>query len=129
MKKTPFLSLGLALALCACHCKSDPLIGSWTVDKVNVQFDERHDTPELVKQVGEMERHNRLTISADSLLTLTTLDGVTQGRLSLTDDGVIRCDGEVFGRWEDGQIVTTTPSPIGDILIRYRKERAEAVPY
>ena len=57
-----FLALGLTLG--GCEPEQDTLFGTWTVDKVNVQFDESRTTPELVKQVGEMERGNTLSISA-----------------------------------------------------------------
>ena len=50
MKKGIFLLLTVAVTLSACTPKSDPLFGTWTVSKVNVQFDEQLSTPELVKR-------------------------------------------------------------------------------
>ena len=48
--KTDILFLtGLAIALSGCHRGGDSIVGTWTVDKVNVQFDERRNTPELVR--------------------------------------------------------------------------------
>jgi hypothetical protein len=122
MKKHILFFLGLTTMLCACTRQPDSLIGTWTVDKVNVQFDERRSTPELVKQMGEMERQNRLTITSDSILILKSLDGETQGRLSLGETGTLLCNGEPFGQWTEGKIVTRTPSPLGEIIIKYRKE-------
>ncbi len=110
------------LALCGCHRGDDSIIGTWAVDKVNVQFDERRNTPELVRQIGEMEKHNVIVISADSLLTLTNGEGGTTGRLHLLGDGSLHVDEQPFGQWKDGKIVTRTGSPIGEVVVTYRKQ-------
>ena len=123
MKKRLLLLAGLAVALVACHRNpTDSLIGTWTVDKVNVQFDERHSTPELVKQMGEMERQNVITISKDSVLTFKGLEESHQGRVSLKSDGILIFGNAVFGQWKEGQIVTRTDSPIGEVVVKYRKK-------
>ena len=49
MKKSFLLLLAFTATFSACTHDADPLIGTWTVSKVNVQFDERRNTPELVK--------------------------------------------------------------------------------
>lgn len=121
--KTPFLFLlSLAFSLCACHPKTDSLFGQWKADKVNVQFDEQRSTPEVVKQIGEMERQNRFTISKDSILVFNSLEMETTGRISSDKQGRLFLDGAPFGQWKDGQIVTTTASPIGDIVVVYKKD-------
>lgn len=123
MKKSLIFLAGLAIAFVACHRKpADSLIGTWTVEKVNVQFDERRSTPELVKQMGEMERQNVITISSDSTLTFKGLEENYQGRISLKGDGTLLRDGTAFGIWKDGEIVTRTDSPIGEILVTYKKD-------
>lgn len=121
MKRNILFLTGLAIALSGCHRGGDSLIGTWHVDKVNVQFDERRNTPELVRQIGEMEKQNTITISADSVLTLTNADGSTTGRLHLLDDGTILVDAMPIGQWKDRQIVTRTGSPIGEVVVTYRK--------
>ena len=122
MKKSLFLLAGLAVAFAACHCNpTDSLIGTWTVDKVNVQFDEQRSTPELVKQMGEMEKQNVILISKDSTLTFKALDSSTQGKLKLNADGTLFLNGTNFGQWKEGQIVTRTNSPIGEVVVIYKK--------
>ena len=122
MKNSLFLLAGLAVAFAACHRNpTDSLIGTWTVDKVNVQFDEQRSTPELVKQMGEMEKQNVILISKDSILTFKALDSSTQGRLKLNADGTLFLDGTNFGQWKEGQIVTRTNSPIGEVVVIYKK--------
>jgi len=122
MKKGFLFLLCLISAFCACDRQKDSLIGTWTVDKVNVQFDEQRSTPELVKQMGEMERQNVIVISNDSVLTFKGLEENFQSRISLSGDGTLLRDGVAFGVWKDGEIVTRTDSPIGEIVVSYRKK-------
>ena len=122
MKNRFLFLLCLSAMLCACHHKSDPFFGTWTVDKVNVQFDEQHSTPELVKQIGEMERQNVISIAADSTLTFKGMDTEWQDKMSLSGDGTLICNGDSFGIWKDGQIITRTGSPLGEVTVSYRKK-------
>ena len=121
MKKSILFLFGLAAALSACTPKADPLFGTWRVSKVNVQFDEQRSTPELVKQVGEMEKQNIITISNDSLLTFKGLDTEWQERISLKNETLLR-NGAVFGTWKNGEIVTRSGSPLGEIIVTYNKK-------
>lgn len=122
MKKTFLLLLGLVLSLCACHRNADSLIGIWVVDKVNVQFDEQRSTPEMVKQVGEMEKHNYFTIDKDSVLVFNSVEMEQIGRVTTDKQGNLFCEGAPFGQWKNGEIVTTTTSPLGDIIVVYKKK-------
>ena len=122
MKKSFLTLLSFAILTLACTHKPETLIGDWTVDKVNVQFDENRTTPELVKQIGEMEKQNRISIGNDSTLVFKTLDNEAQGRMTVDKQGVVYCDGQKFGLWKDGTIVTAVPSPLGEITVTYRQE-------
>ena len=122
MKKAILPYLGLAALLCACTQKTDSIVGTWTVDKVNVQFDEQRSTPELVKQIGEMEKQNVILINPDSMLIFNSLEGETKGKLSLSKDGTLTCNGNFFGIWKGENIVTRTNSPLGEIVVTYRKK-------
>lgn len=121
MKKPLLFLLGLTSALCTCHSKTDSLIGEWKADKVNVQFDEKHSTPELVKQIGEMEKQNHFSINKDSVLVFKGLDTETEGRVATDKQGNLFIEGVFFGQWKNGEIVTTTASPLGEIVVTYRK--------
>ncbi len=122
MKKQLFFFFGLAFLLCSCSPKPDTLIGHWSAQKVNVQFDETRTTPELVKQIGEMEKRNSFSITEDSILVFKSLHEETQGRVTADAEGNLFLDGVLFGRWDKGQIVTATPSPMGEIVVTYRKD-------
>ena len=121
MKNHLLLIAALAFVLGACRPKADSLIGTWTVDKVNVHFDEQRSTPELVKQIGEMEKQNTITISNDSTLVFKGLEITLEGRLDLKNNGTMLVDGVVLGQWENGHIITRSGSPLGEVII-YKKE-------
>lgn len=121
MKKSILWTLGCLFLLAACSQKPASLIGLWTVSKVNVQFDENRTTPELVKQVGEMEKQNTLSINSDSLLVFKGLDETWEGRLTLSQGTIIYCDGKLFGEWNNGEIITRTDSPLGEIVVTYQR--------
>lgn len=122
MKKGILFLLNFIIMFCACNRQQDSLIGTWIVDKVNVQFDEKRSTPELVKQIGEMERQNSFNINADSILVFKGMDTEWQSRISLKGDGTLSCVDANFGIWKDGQIITHNDSPIGEIVVTYRKK-------
>ena len=66
----------MLLLLTSCHRNNDPLIGRWTVEKVNVAFDENLASPEMVKQLGEVEKGNVIEIGNDSTMMFIS-DGDT----------------------------------------------------
>lgn len=115
-----FIGLVLVLLLASCTPKEDPFFGRWTVDKVNVDFNAEGATPEMVRQYGAMEKDNVVVITPDSLLMLVMDGDTVRCRCSLRD-GQILCDGEPWGRFEDGVIKTETSTPIGQVKVSYKK--------
>ena len=122
MKKSILPFLCSLFLLAACTHKSESLIGTWVVNKVNVQFDENRTTPELVRQIGEMEKGNTFTINTDSVLYFKGMDEAFEGRISLSDGTKLYCGHTFFGEWKDGVIVTKTDSPLGEIVVTYRRK-------
>jgi hypothetical protein len=55
-------------------------------------------------------------------LNFKGLEESSQGRLGLKGDGTLLLDDAVFGQWKEGRIVTRTGSPLGDIVVTYRKK-------
>ena len=121
MKKSLFLLLALSTMYCSCTQKADSLIGTWTVSKVNVQFDEQRSTPELVKQIGEIEKQSVISISNDSTLFFKGLEEEWQGKASLRNDTLF-LDETAFGLWKNGEIITRTNSPLGEVIVTYNKK-------
>ena len=110
-----------AVLLSSCYRTDDPLIGRWTVERVNVEFDEHRATPEMVKQYGELEKGNIIEITNDSVLTLITGGDTLTGRCALKGTQLI-CDGQPFGLFEKGKIQTETGTPLGKIVVIYRRK-------
>ena len=104
----------------SCH-HEDPFIGRWTVEKVNVDFNEQIATPEMVRQYGELEKGNIIEISKDSLLMFIADGDTLQGRCSLKRNQVL-LDGKPFGRFENGFIQTETNTPLGKVKVTYSKK-------
>ncbi len=115
-----FLIVGALSLLASCAPKEDTFFGQWTVDKVNVEFDEQCTTPEMVRQLGAMEKNNVVVISVDSLLTLVNEGDTVQYRCSLRGSRIL-CDGEPWGVFEEGIIKTETFSPMGSVKVSYKK--------
>ena len=118
--KRVFLIGWALLLLTSCAPKEDAFFGRWTVDKVNVEFDEEWATPEMVRQVGAMEKNNVVIITPDSLLTLVNEDDTIQYRCRLHGNQIL-CDGEPWGSYERGVITTKTSSPMGSVKVLYKK--------
>ena len=118
----PSSALALLMSLfVATSCQNkDPFIGRWTVEKVNVDFNEQIATPEMVRQYGELEKGNIIEISKDSLLTLIADGDTLQGQCSLKGNQIV-IEGSVFGRFGNGMIETETKTPLGNIKVVYRK--------
>ena len=119
MRRT--LLIGIVLLLFAsCSPKEDAFIGRWTVDKVNVEFDADGTTPEMVRQVGAMEKNNVVIITADSVL-MQVVEGDTMRCICSLRGGQILCDGEPWGWFEEDVIKTETFTPLGVVKASYRK--------
>lgn len=110
------------LLLTSCHRYDDPFIGRWTVERVNVEFDEKKSTPEMVRQFGELEKGNVIEISKDSVLTFISDGDTLKGRYSLRGKQLL-LDGESFGKIEDGILTTETSTPLGTVRVTYEKSR------
>ena len=114
------LAITALLLLASCHRTSDPLIGRWTVEKVNVEFNEQIATPEMVRQYGEMEKGNVIEIGKDSVLTLISDGDTLRGKCTLKGSQLF-CDGQLFGSLEGGKLITKNKTPIGTIEVVYSK--------
>lgn len=96
-------------------------MGRWSVDKVNVEFNEDLATPAMVRQYGEIERGNVIIMSADSVLTFITDDDTLRGRFVLKGTSLY-CGETLFGILENGVITTETLTPLGKVRVSYKKD-------
>ena len=110
----------ILLLLFSCTGKQDPLIGRWTVEKVNVDFNENIATPELVRQYGEIEKANIVEITQDSTLVFISDGDTIEGKCSLKGS-LLYCDGKLFGSLAEGKLMTEDITPLGKVTVCYRK--------
>lgn len=115
------LLLVIVLLISSCRRNNDPLIGRWTVEKVNVAFDENLASPEMVRQMGGMEKSNVIEITKDSVMTFISDGDTLKGRCALKGKQ-LTCEGKLFGTYEKGKIQTETQTPMGKMVVVYRKE-------
>ena len=117
------LGLLFLLLLCSfssCDRKNDALIGRWTVEKVNVDFDENIATPEMVRMLGEIEKGNVVEISKDSLLLFISDGDTMRSSCSLRGE-TLYFDGKPFARFSDGELVTEDVTPLGRVTVKYKR--------
>lgn len=110
----------IVLFVSSCHRNNDPLVGRWTVDKVNVEFDENKATPEMVRQYGEMERGNVIVISQGHEM-LFIADGDTLKTKCVLEGDQLLCDGKPFACLKDGKLTTEEVTPLGKVTVSYMK--------
>lgn len=58
----------LLIFLCSCTSESNSLQGRWVVERVNFDFDERRNTPEMISQIGREESKDELIFKNDSVV-------------------------------------------------------------
>lgn len=121
MRRWGIVLVFVILFLASCHRNSDPFVGCWVVERVNVEFDESKSTPEMVRQYGEMEKGNVIEIGKDSILTFVSNGDTMRGHCSLRGTRIF-FDGKLFGSLESGFIQTETSAPLGQVKVFYKKE-------
>ena len=120
MKKAVFIAFVLMLICIECQRNTNTIVGTWKAEKVEIDFDERHGTPEIVKQTGIIEKENRLIVTADSTLAFISQGDTVKGIFSVSETQ-ISLDGKPFGTIAENGIITNEETPFGNISVTYRK--------
>ena len=121
MKRLLIISLFLLLS-CS---KSTGIIGTWTVEKISFEFDEHRSTPEMIQQLGEIEKHNTLIFKNDSIvhITMAVIDADYHYQLSADGTIILTPHDKLISNISLCQnlIKTETATPIGMMKITYLK--------
>ena len=134
MKKLLKLSgLMFIVAIIITSCGGSPeskLIGTWKAQKVETDFDEQFTTPEMLRQVVEMQKETFFKIIDDSTLiimspgntyeTIWKLDPEDQSISYFFDDDPNYLN--KLGTLSVDKIVSESKTPLGIITIYYEKE-------
>ena len=122
MKKSILIATAILLSCMGCQRNTDTLMGNWKAEKVEVDFDERHSTPEIVKQTGFIEKGNQLSITEDSTLIFISQGDTIKGNFSVKGAQIL-LNGKTFGFITENGIVTKEDTPFGNIIVEYQKIR------
>lgn len=121
MKRLLIISLFLLLS-CS---KSTGIIGTWTVEKISFEFDEHRSTPEMIQQLGEIEKHNTLIFKNDSIvhITMAVIDADYHYQLSADGTIILTPHDKLISNISLCQnlIKAETETPIGMMKITYLK--------
>lgn len=121
------------LAIFVTSCGSSPeaeLIGTWKAQKVETEFDEQYTTPEMLRQVVEMEKETYFRLIDDSTLIIISPGNTHETKWNLDpDDQSISYFFDSnpnqlnkLGTLTAGKIVSESNTPLGKITIYYEKE-------
>ena len=108
------------LVFFSCERQQDPIMGHWRVEKVTVDFDENRSTPEMVRQLGELDKGNIIDITKEGRLVFITNGDTLRSSCSLRGD-TLYCDGTPFARLTNGALVTEEETPLGKVTVRYTR--------
>lgn len=120
MKRLAHITLAILFICIACQRNDATLIGTWKAEKVAVDFDERYSTPEIVKQIGTLEKENFIIFSADSMLNIVNQGDTIKGNFSVRETRIM-LNGKPFGTLAENSITTIETTPFGNITITYQK--------
>jgi hypothetical protein len=113
----------------SCNNTSNKLKGIWKVSKVDTKFDENTMTPEMIKQVVDLQKKTYFKILDDSSMVIISDNNPFDARWFIDEDNVITyrfknsvTKPNVLGKFEKGIIKSETKTPLGKIVIYYEKE-------
>jgi len=106
------------------------LVGTWKAQNVETDFDEQFTTPEMLRQVVEMQKETYFKIIDDSTLIIMSPGNTHETSWELdSNDQTISYVFEgsssflnKLGTLSDGKIVSESKTPLGVITIYYEKE-------
>ncbi len=129
--KLPVLMFALAILITSCSESPEAkLIGTWKAQKVDTEFDEQYTTPEMLRQVVEMQKETYFRIIDDSTLVIVSPGNTHETKFNFSSkDQTITYFFDSnpnqlnkLGTLSSGKIVSETNTPLGKITIYYEKE-------
>lgn len=126
-----FVILTLFSGVYACSSSpTDKLIGTWRASDVDAAFDEQLATPEMLKQVIQVEKQLFFKFLNDSMMNIHTMDQTLKaywffdeesGRIDYRFAEAASSISEL-GMYKDGAITAESQTALGKLTITYRKE-------
>ena len=106
------------------------LIGTWKVTDVKTDFDETKVTPEMLRQVVDMQKQTYFRILNDSALVIISNNNTHEAKWKFDDKTQtityffkgLGSRTNVLGTYTDGDIVNQSRTALGNMTITYSKE-------
>ncbi len=113
----------------SCGGPGNKLRGTWKVSKVDTKFDENTMTPEMIKQIVDLQKKTYFKIIDDSSMVIISDNNPFDARWYIDDNNVISykfknsvTKPNVLGKFEDGVIKSESNTALGKIITYYEKE-------
>ena len=111
--------------MASCSSPDFSLEGRWVVEKVNFDFDERRNTPEMISQLGKEESKDELIFKNDSIVfvKMASYNGDYQymisenSEISFKDNDVVK----KLGILKENKIYSEQNTAIGKMRIVFIK--------
>ena len=115
----------ILFAVVSCSSPDFSLEGRWVVEKVNFDFDERRNTPEMISQLGKEESKDELIFKNDSIVfvKMASYNGDYQyvisenSEISFKDNDVVK----KLGILKENKIYSEQNTAIGKMRIVFIK--------
>jgi len=106
------------------------LIGTWKVADVQTEFNENEVTPEMLRQVVEMQKQTYFRILNDSTMVIISSNNTYEANWILHEETNnisyffegMESQVNELGNYSDGQIINQTSTALGTMTITYEKE-------
>ena len=119
-----------AIAVSCGQSVEKQLTGTWKVTDVQTDFDENKVTPEMLRQVVDMQKNTFFRIMNDSMMVIISNNVTHEARWRYDENtseiiyffvGMENMS-NVLGKYENNQIVSKSNTPLGVITTVYGKE-------
>lgn len=108
----------------------EKLIGTWKVADVETEFNENEVTPEMLRQVVEMQKQTYFRILNDSTMVIISSNNTYEAKWILEEDDNeityffdgMQSQGNKLGSYSDGKIINESSTALGSMTITYEKE-------
>ena len=134
MKKAIF-AFGILLAMVMVSCQNSPeskLIGTWKVVDVETDFDANRTTPQMIKQVVDMQKQTFFKIINDSVMVIISTGNTYESKWKLNpedqsisytfDDWDENTTPFTLGIYDGKQIVSESEMAMGQMIVHFEKE-------
>ncbi len=115
------------LVICSCSSPDFSLKGRWIVEKVNFDFDERKNTPEMISQFGKEESKDELIFKNDSIVYVKMSVYDDDYHYKINEKSEITfwnesLDNQTLGTIKDNKIYSEQNTAIGKMRIVFVKK-------